>query len=68
MLGRQREGIAKAKADGKYRGRAPTGQKQSAEIETLLAQGHGPTDIAEKLCVARIERLQSGEGCFPAAR
>lgn len=53
MLERQREGIAKAKAEGKYRGRAPTVQKQSAEIEELLAQGLGPTDVAEKLGVAR---------------
>jgi DNA invertase Pin-like site-specific DNA recombinase len=53
MLERQRVGIAKARADGKFKGRAPTVQKQSAEIETLLAQGLGPTDVAEKLGVAR---------------
>lgn len=53
MLERQRVGIAKAKADGKFKGRAPTVQKQSTEIESLLAQGLGPTDVAEKLGVAR---------------
>ncbi len=53
MLERQRVGIAKAKREGKFKGRAPTVQKQSVEIETLLAQGLGPTDVAEKLGVAR---------------
>lgn len=53
MLERQKIGIAKARADGKFKGRAPTVQKQSAEIEELLAQGLGPTDVAEKLGVAR---------------
>lgn len=53
MLERQRVGIAKAKADGKFKGRAPTVRKQSTEIESLLAQGLGPTDVAEKLGVAR---------------
>src|ERR1700752_3079558 len=32
MLERQREGIAKAKAEGKYKGRTPTAQRQAAEI------------------------------------
>jgi DNA invertase Pin-like site-specific DNA recombinase len=53
MRERQREGIAKAKSEGKYRGRAPTVRKKSIEIEELLAAGLGPTDVAEKLGVAR---------------
>ncbi len=32
MLERQREGIAKAKADGKYKGRAPIARRKSAEV------------------------------------
>jgi DNA invertase Pin-like site-specific DNA recombinase len=39
MLERQREGIAKAKAEGKYRGRKPTAQLKADEIRQLLAQG-----------------------------
>jgi DNA invertase Pin-like site-specific DNA recombinase len=35
MLERQREGIAKAKADGKYKGRKPTAQAKAC---LLLAQ------------------------------
>ena len=53
MLERQREGIAKAKSKAEYRGRAPTVRKKSTEIEGLLAAGLGPTDVAEKLGVAR---------------
>jgi DNA invertase Pin-like site-specific DNA recombinase len=68
MLERQREGIAKAKADGKYRGRAPTVQKQSAEIEALLAKGLGPTDIAEKLGVARSSVYRVAKDALQAKR
>lgn len=68
MLERQREGIAKAKADGKYRGRAPTVQKQSTEIEALLAAGLGPTDIAEKLGVARSSVYRVAEKALKAKR
>ena len=62
MLERQREGIAKAKNEGKYKGRAPTARRQSAEIEALHAEGLGPVAIAERLGVSRISvwRVLSG--------
>jgi DNA invertase Pin-like site-specific DNA recombinase len=53
MLERQREGIAAAKAAGKYQGRAPTVQKQAAEMLELRRQGVGPAEIARRLGVAR---------------
>jgi DNA invertase Pin-like site-specific DNA recombinase len=53
MLERQREGIAKAKAEGKYRGRAPTARAKSGEIEKLLADGVSPTEVARRLGVSR---------------
>jgi len=53
MLERQREGIAAAKAEGKYKGRVPTVQKQAAEMQALRAQGVGPAEIARRLGVAR---------------
>lgn len=53
MLERQREGIAKAKAAGKYRGRAPTAQRRKGEVQTLVAQGIGPTEIAKRLEISR---------------
>lgn len=49
MLERQREGIAKAKADGKYKGRAPTARAKTDEILSLKAQGLGATAIAREL-------------------
>jgi DNA invertase Pin-like site-specific DNA recombinase len=53
MLERQREGIAKAKAEGKYRGRAPTAMAKGGEVEALLAAGVNPTDVARQLGIGR---------------
>ena len=53
MLERQREGIAKAKAEGKYKGRAPTARNKAKEIVELKAQGIKAEDIAEQLGVGR---------------
>lgn len=53
MLERQREGIAKAKADGKYRGRKPIVRSRADEIKQLRVDGLGPTAIAKKLGVGR---------------
>lgn len=53
MLERQREGIAKAKAAGKYKGRAPTAQRRKNEVEALVAEGIGPTEIAKRLGISR---------------
>ena len=53
MLERQREGIARAKAEGKYKGRKPTARAQAAEIATLKADGVRPTDIARQLGIGR---------------
>lgn len=53
MLERQREGIQKAKIAGKYKGRAPTAQRKKAEVEALVAEGIGPTEIAKRLGISR---------------
>lgn len=50
---RQTEGIAKAKAAGKYRGRAPTARAKAAEIRLLLDSGLGPSEAARRLGVSR---------------
>ena len=50
---RQLEGIAKAKAEGKYKGRKPTARARAAEIATLKADGLRPTDIARQLGIGR---------------
>src|SRR4051794_10090061 len=44
MLERQREGIAKAKAEGRYKGRAPTAMRQGCEVLRLKGQGVTPTE------------------------
>jgi DNA invertase Pin-like site-specific DNA recombinase len=53
MLERQREGIAKAKADGKYKGRAPTARNQVDTVRALMAEGVTPTEIAKRLGMGR---------------
>lgn len=53
MLERQREGIAKAKAEGRYQGRAPTAQRQGEEVRRLKAEGVRPVEIARQLGIGR---------------
>jgi DNA invertase Pin-like site-specific DNA recombinase len=53
MLERQREGIAKAKGEGKYKGRKPTVAIQKAAIREAVAAGEKPTSLARRLGVAR---------------
>ncbi|MEI7714023.1 MAG: recombinase family protein [Rhodospirillales bacterium] len=53
MLERQREGIAKAKADGKYKGRAPTVATQAEQIREAHAAGEKPAHIAKRMGIAR---------------
>ena len=53
MLERQREGIAKAKRDGRYKGRAPTVHRQAADIIRLEDSGVSPTEIASRLGIGR---------------
>jgi DNA invertase Pin-like site-specific DNA recombinase len=53
MLERQREGIARAKSEGRYRGRKPTARARSAEVNTLKAEGVRPVDIARRLGIGR---------------
>src|SRR3984893_6331656 len=53
MLERQREGIAKAKGEGKYKGRRPTALAKAAEARALKAEGVGATEIAKRLEIGR---------------
>ncbi len=53
MLERQREGIAKAKAAGKYKGRKPTALAKATEVKDLRADGVGGTEIARRLGIGR---------------
>lgn len=51
MLERQREGIAKAAAEGKYRGRAPTARAKADDIRRLAGEGMTKEAIAKQLDV-----------------
>lgn len=53
MLERQREGIAKAKAEGKYKGRAPTARQKTADVLRLKAEGKTVDTIVRELGISR---------------
>ena len=53
LLERQREGIAKAKAEGRYRGRKPTARAKTAEVCKLAAEGRRASAIASQLGISR---------------
>lgn len=50
---RAKEGIAKAKADGKYKGRAPTAQRKAPQVRELRQSGLGASEIAARLAISR---------------
>lgn len=62
MLERQREGIAKAKADGKYKGRAPTARAKSDQVQQLHREGVGATEIAKRIGIGRASVYRVLEG------
>ncbi|PRA88064.1 DNA invertase [Ochrobactrum sp. MYb29] len=53
MLERQREGIAKAKADGKYKGRKATARAKAADVLRLKDEGMTGDAIAAQLGIGR---------------
>lgn len=53
MLSRQVEGISKAKAAGRYKGRAPTARRKRSDMVELRSQGLGASEIARRLSISR---------------
>lgn len=53
MLERQKEGIAKAKAEGKYTGRKPTAMNKSDAVLSLLKSGMTKSKVCEHLGISR---------------
>ena len=53
MLERQREGIARAKAEGKYKGRKPTARAKAQDAVRLFRQGTKVAHIATELGIGR---------------
>ncbi|PSS67078.1 DNA invertase [Ensifer sp. NM-2] len=62
MLERQREGISKAKAEGKYTGRKPTAMAKAAEVKRLRAEGKTAEAIAEVLDISRTSVFRALKG------
>ena len=54
LLERQREGIARAKEEGKFKGRKPTAREKQPEIQRMRAEGMKPDAIASKLGISRM--------------
>src|SRR6516165_1476156 len=52
-LERQREGIARAKAEGKYRGRKPTARAKADKVRELRHAGVRPAEIARQVGISR---------------
>jgi DNA invertase Pin-like site-specific DNA recombinase len=67
MLERQREGIAKAKGEGKYKGRKPTARARAEEVLALRAQGLSMDAIAAQLGIGKgsVVRVIRGAGPRP---
>ena len=53
MLEQQREGIARARKDGRYKGRKATAMAKATQIKDLKDSGVGPKAIAEIVGVSR---------------
>lgn len=53
MLERQRAGVARARAEGKYRGRVPTARRQGKRVAALHAEGLGALAIAAAVGISR---------------
>lgn len=53
MLERQREGIEKARREGKYKGRKPTARAKADKVVRLWHEGMKPTQIATELGIGR---------------
>ena len=53
MLERQREGIAKAKAEGKYKGRKPTARAKTDMVKLALENGVSKPQICKDLGISR---------------
>jgi DNA invertase Pin-like site-specific DNA recombinase len=53
MLERQREGIAKAKAEKRYLGRKPSAKLKAAEAVALFEAGKTVSEVAATLAIGR---------------
>ena len=66
MLERQREGVAKAKAAGKYTGRQPTARRKADDVIRLKGQGRKAEEIAAELHISRASVFRILQGARQA--
>ena len=70
MLERQREGIARAKGEKRYKGRAPTARAKADQVRSMAASGTKKATIAKELGISprSVFRIlsQNGKSCAPA--
>ena len=59
MLERQRQGIAKAKSAGKYKGRKPIAPERQQQVVRLAAEGATKTNTASQLSMGRPPCIES---------
>jgi DNA invertase Pin-like site-specific DNA recombinase len=62
MLERQREGVAKAKAEGKYKGRKPTARAKTQEVREMIQQGIPKREIAKRLGIGERSVYRVAQG------
>lgn len=69
MLERQREGIAQAKAAGKYKGRAPTAQAKADQVRKMVSEGMTREAVAKQLeiGIASVYRILAAQKHAPVA-
>jgi len=53
MKERQVEGIKRAKAEGKYKGRVPTAMRQADKVKTLVEAGLGRQQVMDQLSISK---------------
>jgi DNA invertase Pin-like site-specific DNA recombinase len=53
MKERQKEGIAKAKAEQKYKGRKPTARAKAGDAVLLFQQGKSVSEVAKAVGIGR---------------
>ena len=62
-------GIAKARADGRYKGRVPTAMRKADEVAGLLTAGHKVSEVIRETGVSRssVFRIARAKGLKPAS-
>lgn len=68
MLERQREGIAKGKVDGKYKGRKPTARLKADDAVRMFRNGKRVAHIAKELGIGRGSVYRALEAASLTAR